>query len=293
MKDPKQLLPEEQKDNYKEIQIAQKYPGVEYFEMDNKKVRMVALAIIREKEYKFLFKTTRIMMCVKTVMIWRGILDMFSFQDMEKDKRHIYYNTFHAFGFKVPPIYRLISASGRTGIKLWHQMRGHTHRVWCGDKHAFPVPVNKENLVDLWKQYHLSSYKVSDVVKDIEFGGEEAKEISFEVPNKDAIAELISQLVYRKGKIFSISHKASNKDQLVEFYFVEFPIISYAKAKEIADKICEGLEVEPEPKLPTLKQKVSKIIEILALLGIILLVIDLVYQQGLLHYLTKFTKTEM
>jgi len=257
-KDPKKFLPQEQLDNYREIKVGHLFDAVEFAEIDGKKVRMIAITIINGKMYKFVFKTTRVMMCVKTVMIWRSILDMFTLQDMEKDKRNIYYNAFHGFGLKVPQPYRPLSGYGRTGIKLWHQIKGHTHRVWCGDQHAFPVAVKKESLAELYTQYHMGSYKVSDVVKDIEIGGEEAKQISFEVPNKDVMVEVLSQIVYKNGKIFSVSQKATNMDPAVEFFFVDFPLLAYEKAKEIADKICEGLEPEPLIKQSEKEKKSTK-----------------------------------
>jgi len=75
-------------------------------------------------------------------------------------------------------------------------------------------------------------------------------EISFEVKN----VELSSQIFCKNGILFSISCRTTYKDEGVEFFFVEFPLLSYTEAKIIADKICEGLKPEL-PKNPKMDLK--------------------------------------
>jgi len=166
--DPKKFIKEEDLTNCKEAKLGQKFRAIEITKIDEEKVRFELFSVAKGKMYHFIFKTKRIMMCVKAVIMWRTILDMFMLEKDEKDQRNIYINVFHGFGMKIPSTYHPLSATGCTCIKLWHQIRGHTHRVWCGTFAG--ETVDEKNMIHLWKENHVKEYKITSEERKIKSG---------------------------------------------------------------------------------------------------------------------------
>jgi len=164
-------------------------------------------------------------------MIWRSILDTFQLGNVEPDKRLLYLNVFHGYGLKFPSTYQPIPNSGRTSIRLFHQLRGVTHRIWCSDDHTFLEPVDAYNLVDLWHRNHSPEYKLSEI-RDIPSLGEVTKEVVLEART----VEVLSRLILKNSRIYSITQRLIYKDDAIEFMFID-PQITYEEANAIAQKI--------------------------------------------------------
>jgi hypothetical protein len=225
--DPKHFLKKEDIEIGREIKLANKYPAFEVIRLKEEKMLIEATAIAEGRKYKLVFKTFVGMMCVKTYAIWRSILQFFTFEDLDKDKRHIYINAFHNFGLKIPNSYRALSSNGRTATKLWG-VHGHSHKLWVGDESAFPEPVNQDNLVEIWKRYHLSGFKVSPKTRKVKVSGFVASEVSFDVQNN----EVISQIIYHNGNIIVTSFKVDKRDPAIQYFFLDTPLLEYTEAKK-------------------------------------------------------------
>jgi len=172
-------------------------------------------------------------MCVKSYAIWRAILDHFTLDDIEKDKRYIYLNIYNKYGMRITNAYRAQSCPGRTVSKLWG-VHGHSYKVWYGDSSSFPEPVTKDNLVEIWKKYHLGGFQVSPGVRQVKISaGIIASEITFTVQK----AQVISQLIFHDGKIVVISFKSDRRDPVVSFFFLDYPVLDYFKVKQLSDSI--------------------------------------------------------